>query len=197
MSRSKAVPRELVGNFARLTSFLTRNRKREPFARCLHQPFCQNFWVTNSAIALGNTLCGYKATPYSALSCFSLFRQLKAFIGVAKAAMEKKNPLFWEDCQNPFGQAGGESLPHSSNPAWQLAFWFPFRLLRHPLCYFCAPCAPRAPRSVVLTQPTLGDAISKFSEVARQRVLLWPFLCRWPETETGSPQRKWAMERAG
>lgn len=45
-------------------------------------------------------------------------------------------------------------------------------------------------RSVVLTQPTLGDAISKFSEVARQRVLLWPFLCRWPETETGSPQRK-------
>lgn len=122
MSRSKALPRKLVGNFARLTSFLTRNRKREPFARCLHQPFCQNFWVTNSAIALGNTLCGYKATPYSALSCFSLFRQLKAFIGVAKAAMEKKkNPLFWEDCQNPFGQAGGESLPHSSNPAWQLA----------------------------------------------------------------------------
>lgn len=92
MSRSQAVPRELVGNFARLTSFLTRNRKREPFARCLHQPYCQNFWVTNSAIAPGNTLCGYKATPYSAPSCFSLPRQLKAFIGVAKAAMEKKIP---------------------------------------------------------------------------------------------------------
>lgn len=107
MSRSKAVSRELVGNFARLTSFLTRNRKREPFARCLHQPFCQNFWVTNSAIALGNTLCGYKATPYSALSCFSLFRQLKAFIGVAKAAMEKKKSSVLR------------RLPESFRPGWR------------------------------------------------------------------------------
>lgn len=143
MSRSKAVPRELVGNFARLTSFLTRNRKREPFARCLHQPFCQNFWVTNSTIAPGNTLCGYKATPYSAPSCFSLPRQLKAFIGVAKAAMEKKKNPVLRRLPESFRPGWRGILAHSSNPAWQLAFWFPFRLLRHPLCYFCAPCAPR------------------------------------------------------
>lgn len=186
MSRSQAVPRELVGNFARLTSFLTRNRKRDPFARCLHQPFCQNFWVTNSAIAPGNTLCGYKATPYSAPSCFSLPRQLKAFIGVSKAAMEKKNPLFWEDCQNPFGQAGGESLPILQIQLDSLPFGFLF-----------ACCVILFVISALLALLGAPRSVMQSLSLARQRVLLWPFLCRWPETETGSPQRKWTMERAG
>lgn len=106
MSRSKAMPRELVRNFVRLTSFLTRNRKREPFVRCLHQVFLPKFLSSDSAIHLGNPLGGYRATPYSAFSCV---QSVKSFHQSSKQQQEKKNSPALRRLPDPF-QSGWRGI---------------------------------------------------------------------------------------
>lgn len=179
MSRSKAVPREPYK-----ANFISHKEQEE---RAICQMSTPTFFANISELQIVSLLLATRCvvTRPHRIQLIPVFlcpgRVANSSNGKKKSPVLRRLPESFRP-----GQRGILALFFKSSLTTCLLVSF-LPVASSSLLFLCSSgsCTPRAPW-LVFTQPSVMQSLC----LAMQRVLLWPFLCRWPETETGSPQRK-------